>query len=141
MTAHPPFTDPAVEEAFARSPAGVRTALLDLRRLILETAADLPEVGPVAETLKWGQPAYLPKRPRIGTTLRIDALKGRNDGVALFFHCQSRLGEVYRERYGDTLTVVGDRSIELEADGALPREALKHCIALALTYHLRKRTG
>lgn len=137
----PPFADPAVEQAFAGHPPTVRAALLDLRSLILETAQGLAEVGPVVETLKWGQPAYLPKRPKVGTTLRIDALKGRGDGVALFFHCQSRLGELYRERYGDTLTIVGDRSIELDADDALPREALKHCVALALTYHLRKRAG
>ncbi|MEQ8584655.1 MAG: DUF1801 domain-containing protein [Thalassobaculaceae bacterium] len=137
----PPFADPAVEQAFGGHPPAVRAALLDLRSLILETAQGLAEVGPVVETLKWGQPAYLPKRPKVGTTLRIDALKGRDDGIALFFHCQSRLGELYRERYGDTLTIVGDRSIELDADDALPREALKHCVALALTYHLRKRAG
>jgi len=92
MTALPPIADPAVAAAIARHPPAVRAALLELRALILETAAGLAEVGPVVETLKWGQPAYLPKRPRVGTTLRIDALKGRADGVALLFHCQSRLG-------------------------------------------------
>ena len=36
-------------------------------------------------------------------------------------------------RYG------GNRSILLDASDKLPEAALRHCVALALTYHLRKR--
>ncbi|MDF1791792.1 MAG: DUF1801 domain-containing protein, partial [Thalassobaculaceae bacterium] len=131
--------DPAVAAALDVHPQPVRDALLDLRSLILETAAETPDVGQLVETLKWGQPAYLPKRPRIGTTLRIDGLKGNPDGYALFFHCQSRLCETFRERYGDTLTIAGDRSTMLDARTTPPHDALRHCIALALTYHIAKR--
>ena len=136
-----PFASAEVETCFAGQPSPAAEALLALRALVLETAEELPETGGALETLKWGQPAYLPKRPKVGTTLRMDAVKGDPGTYALYFHCQSRLGETYRELYGDTLTIVGDRSIVLDAASPAPREALRHCIALALTYHLRKRTG
>jgi hypothetical protein len=136
----PPVSDPEVESVLIRYPAPLRDALLDLRALILETAADLPEIGELRETLKWGQPAYLPKRPRIGTTLRIDGLRGEPTGHALFFHCQSSLGQEFRRHYGDALTILGDRSIILGIQEEPPLEPLRHCIALALTYHLRKRS-
>lgn len=135
-----PVSDPAVAAAYERHPITVREAMLALRALILDTAEGLPEVGAIIETLKWGQPSYLPRKPRIGTTLRVDGLKNDPTGYALFFHCQSTLGETFRQHYGDTLTVVGDRSIVLDTRESVPTDALRHCIALALTYHLRKRS-
>ncbi len=38
-------------------------------------------------------------------------------------------------RYG------GNRSILLDAGVEIPEAALRHCVALALTYHLKKKTG
>jgi hypothetical protein len=71
------FQDEAVEEVFDAYPANRRADLLRLRQLIFTTAESLPRVRDLRETLKWGQPAYLPVRPRIGSTVRIDIL--RND--------------------------------------------------------------
>jgi hypothetical protein len=139
MSQRPSAANPAVANALGTHPQPVHDALLGLRSLILETAAATPAVGALVETLKWGQPAYLPKRPRVGTTLRIHAVKGVPGTYALFFHCQSRLGEIFRELYGDTLTIVDDRSIILDVGNEPPREVLRHCIALALTYHVNKR--
>ena len=51
--APPPFVAAAVD-AF---PAAVRRRLLQVRRLIFETSAALDGVGPLTETLKWGEPA------------------------------------------------------------------------------------
>jgi hypothetical protein len=111
---------------------------LNLRDLIFATAGATEGVGELVETLKWGQPAYLPKTPRTGTTVRIDALKGRDGAYAIFFHCQTSLIETFREVYPDSLSFQGNRAIELSVDGAVPEDALRHCISLALTYH-RKR--
>ena len=135
----PPFADPAVAAVFEAYPAGLRKPLLRLRRLIHETAASTDGVGELVETLKWGQPAYLTERPKSGTTIRIDALKGTQDGYALFVHCQSHLVETYRELYGDALTFEGNRAVHFSATAELPEEVVKHCIALALTYHSRGR--
>ena len=131
------FDSPAVAERFDSFSDDVREALLEVRRLILETADALAQTGGVTETLKWHQPAYLAKRRRVGTTLRLgeDAAPGK---YALYFHCQSRLGDLYRDRYGDQLRIVDDRSIVMSASEPVPKQALRHCIELALTYHLIK---
>ena len=122
----------------AAYPKAARDTLLALRKLILATAAETEGVGALVETLKWGEPAYLPKTPRIGTTVRINALKGSPDKVALFFHCQTNLVAAFRERYPDVLQFEGNRAIVLPVAKPLPVKPLKHCIAMALTYHLRK---
>ncbi|MDO9222117.1 MAG: DUF1801 domain-containing protein [Caulobacter sp.] len=129
----PAFSDPAVETAFAGYPATLRTALLDLRALIFETAD-----GPLSETLKWGQPAYRPVGTKIGTTVRIDALKGSADGYALYFHCQTTLVPSFRDLYSDVLRFEGDRAILLSLAETPPREVLAFCIGQALTYRGRR---
>ena len=58
---------------------------------------------------------------------------------ALYFHCQTDLVETFRELYPSELTYGGNRSIVLNAEDELPEQALRHCVALALTYHLNKR--
>lgn len=126
-----------VRAVFDALPLAQRDALLALRQAIVETAA-AAEVGDLVETLKWGDPAYLPKRPRIGTTVRINALKGTSDGYAMYVHCQTTLIDQYRLLYPDTFAFDGQRALLFSTDEPPPQEALRHCIALALTYH-RKR--
>jgi len=138
-----PFLDPAVEQVFGSYPAPVREALLRLRGLILETARDLTDrpngIGPVLETLKWGQPSYLPKKPKTGSTVRIDALKDGQYDFAMYFHCQTTLVTGFRERYPDQFVFEGNRALLFSATEPLPSQALSHCVAQALTYHLRPR--
>ena len=105
--------------------------------LIFETAAATPGVGEIEETLKWGQPSYLTHRPKSGTTIRL-GWDEVGACISLFVHCQTSLVDAWRDRYGDTLTLIGNREIALPANQPLPRAALQHCIAMALTYHLRK---
>jgi hypothetical protein len=56
----------------------------------------------------------------------------------VYFHCQTNLVETFRELYPE-LRYSGNRAILLDAKEKLPEAALGHCVALALTYHLRKR--
>lgn len=130
--------DLKVAAAFAAIAPAQRAALLALRGLILETAAETPEVGSLVETLKWGEPAYLPARARVGTTVRISALKGSADGYAMYVNCKTSLLESYRHLYPDTFGFEGQRAVVLSTKRPVPEAALKHCIALALTYHLAK---
>lgn len=134
-----PFDDAAVGAVFAAYPDGLRADLLALRALIFATARATAGVGALVETLKWGQPAYLPARPRIGSTIRIDAVKRLPARYALFVHCQTTLMASFRERYPDAFAFEGNRALVFARGAALPRAALKHCIALALTYHARQR--
>jgi hypothetical protein len=133
------FSNPAVEAVFAAYPARTKAKLLALRRLILETAAKTPGVGALDEMLKWGQPSYLTTETRSGSTIRIDRVKPETDEdkerYALYVHCQTTLVSTFRQLYRDQLSFGGNRSILLDADRPLPKAALRHCIALALTYH------
>ena len=135
----PGFSDPAVDAVFRAYPGPVRTRLLALRRLILDTAKVTAGVGALQETLKWGQPSFLTTETGSGSTIRIDQVKSAANGYAIYFHCQTNLVETFRELYPTELSFGGNRSILLSAEDELPQLALRHCVALALTYHLRKR--
>lgn len=130
---------PEVAAVFDLCPAEVRKRLLELRQLIFETAAATDGVGTIEETLKWGEPSYLTVGPKSGTTIRIDRHKSGDGRYALFVPCSTNLIETFRERYGARLTFEGNRAVVLDAADPLPTDELRHCIALALTYHVRKR--
>ena len=133
------FSDPAVEAAFSAYPKPLRTKLLVLRRLIFDTAKTTKGVGRLEETLKWGQPSYLTPETGSGSTIRIDRIKATANQYAMYFHCQTDLVATFRERYAGELSFGGNRSIILDATDKIPDAALRHCVALALTYHLNKR--
>ena len=121
-------------------PKPVRTKLLALRKLILDTAKTTKGVGAIEEALKWGQPSYLTSESKSGTTVRIDQVKSVPGQYAVYFHCQTNLVETFRELYPD-LKYGGNRAILLDAKHRLPEAELRHCVALALTYHLRRNRG
>ena len=106
-----------------------------LRALIYETAAATEGVGALEETLKWGEVSYLTTESGSGTTVRIGRDK-RSGRPTVFVNCQTDLLGRYRTLYPDKFGYDGDRGVIL---GEAPDEAaLKHMIALALTYHARK---
>jgi hypothetical protein len=133
-------SDPKVAAVFSSYPEPLRTKLLALRQLILDTARTTEGVGPLEETIKWGQVSYLTPETGSGSTVRIDQVKPAAKQYAVYFHCQTNLVETFRELYPE-LSYGGNRSILLDTSRALPKEALRHCVALALTYHLSKRKG
>lgn len=128
--------NPAVAAVFETYPAPLREKLMHLRSLIEETAAATDGVGPLEETLKWGEVSYLTPTSGSGTTVRIgrDKASGR---PAIYVNCQTDLLSRYRTLYPDGFGYDGERGVIL---GEAPDEAaLKHIVALALTYHARKR--
>jgi hypothetical protein len=131
--------DPTVDAVFAAYPKPLKARLLALRRLIFDTAKTTKGVGALQETLKWGQPSYLTPETKSGSTIRIDRVKSAANQYAVYFHCQTDLVETFRELYPRELSFGGNRSILLNAQDEIPEAALRHCVALALTYHLNKR--
>lgn len=131
----PTLSDPAVQAAFAAFPDEVRSHLLALRKLIYDTAADIPAVGPLQETLRWGQPAYFSMRPKTGTAVRLGVPK--SGGFALLVHCQTRLIEEFRAQAGDAFKFDGNRAILFQDAPDIQPDRLRHLIANALTYHLK----
>jgi Domain of unknown function (DU1801) len=128
------------EEAIAHYSAPVRKKLAALRALVLETAKTTPGVGRIEEALKWGQHSFLTPETGSGSTIRIDGKRKDKDGCAMFFHCQSGLIEMFKDIYGQQLKYEGKRALIFRSGEELPVETLRHCIALALTHHLRKTT-
>lgn len=132
-----PFGD--VAATYDAYPASNRKRLMALRSLILETADQHPEIGKLEETLKWGEPSYLPKKKNIGSTVRLNWRPAYGEKVGLFVMCSTSLISEFKTHYPDELEFEGKRCVWVPLKGSLPIEPLRHCIALALTYHLRKR--
>ena len=124
--------NPVVLEKFQAYPQQIRQNLLFLRKLIIQTAEETEGVGELEETLKWGEPSYLVKG---GSTVRIDWKKANPQQYAMFFHCQTKLVDTFKELYRDKLCFEGNRAIIFNENDVIPIEELKHCIALSLTYH------
>lgn len=135
------FKNKNVAKIFAAYPDNVRAKLKALREIIFDTAETIDGVGPLEETLKWGQPSYLTTETGSGSTIRIDRLKPDDDRIAIYFHCQTDLVATFRELYPTQMEYGGNRSILFDAASKIHERALRHCIGLALTYHARKATG
>jgi hypothetical protein len=90
-----PKPDPSVGETFAAFPPSVRKKILALRRLIFETADATEGVGPITETLKWGQPSHLIEASRSGTTIRLGWKASAPTQYAMYVHCQTHRWTVF----------------------------------------------
>jgi hypothetical protein len=131
--------DPAIQAVFDQHEAEVRDRLLYLRDLIFDQAASLQSVGPLSESLKWGQPAYRPVADKIGTTLRLGAVRGLDGAVALYVPCSTTLISDITTRYPGLFDHEGKRALVFTQGKAIPEAELRHCISLALTYHSQSR--
>jgi hypothetical protein len=129
------FEDARVAAVFAAYRRDVRDRLLALRALIFATAAETAGVGPLVEALKWGQPSYITAATGSGSTIRIDQVKADPGRYALYFNCRTTLVESFRALYPGAMAYAGSREISFGVDDAVPLPELRHCLALALTYH------
>lgn len=126
------ISNPEVAKVFNNYPTHMQQKLLFLRQLVIDTAAQTEGVGRLEESLKWGEPSYLTKS---GSTIRMDWKKSKPDKYYMFFHCQTKLVDTFKELYRDKLRFEGNRAIVFHENDDIPVEELKHCIALSLTYH------
>jgi hypothetical protein len=127
-----------VAAAFAAFPAGVRARLLEVRDLIFETANVIGTVGPLTESLKWGEPAYLTQATGSGTTVRLGRSRSSEREWAVLFNCRTTLVDDFRERFPDVFAYEKSRAILLDAGKPLPKAPLSTCLGMALTYHRRR---
>jgi hypothetical protein len=114
--------NPAVADVFKQYPFDIHKKLLFLRRLILETAAEL-DVGEIEETLKWGEPSYLAKQ---GSTIRMDWKPRDPEHYALYFNCKTTLVETFEALYGNLFCYEGSRAIIFTRMELIPVKQLKH---------------
>lgn len=124
-----------VARVFASYPEVERSKLLELRELILQTAAETEGVGALEETLKWGEPAYLTSESKSGSTIRIAWKKAAPTQYAMYFNCQTTLVDSFRFQFPNDFTFEGNRALVFDSSVDVPLESLRHCVAAALTYH------
>jgi len=129
-----PFANAAVEKAFAAFPDEMQKTAIALRDLIFDVAAQTPQAGPIEETLRWGQPAYLTSQTKSGSTLRIGVMK--TGEVAIFAHCATTIISTYAATFPDMDRIEGNRAVVFENANALVPERLRLLIRHGLTYHL-----
>tara|TARA_R110002096_G_scaffold107636_3_gene235793 strand:- start:1288 stop:1536 length:249 start_codon:yes stop_codon:yes gene_type:complete len=57
---------------------------------------------------------------------------------AMYFNCNSKLVDSFKQVYPDILEYSGNRAIVFHRANPVPVQAVKHCIATALQYHKLK---
>lgn len=132
--------DPKVAAVFRAYPAPMRAKLMELRELIYDVASETDGVGELLETLRWGQPSYITAQSGSGTLIRIDQMASQPGTYAMYFHCQTTLVGTFRKIFRDDFRFVGNRSILFRVGGTVPVSKLRRCVALALTYHLGRKS-
>ena len=133
----PPMV-PQVKAAFDAFPPPARPGLDLLRTLIFARAAEFPNIGPLTEDLRWGQPAYLTPDTGAACSLRIGIAPGGD--VALFVHCKTGLIQSFAAGPGAALRIQGTRAVMFKSATDIPAPAILLLIGQALTYHLAKTT-
>lgn len=131
-----------VAAAFSDYPEPIRGELLVLRDLIFATASETDGVGAITETLKWGEPAYLTKETRSGSTIRLAPTNAKSThDYAMFFICSTNLVSDFRAQFGDTFAYEGERAVLFSVGDSIPINELRECVRMALTYHQRTENG
>ncbi len=123
-----------VKKHFDDYPAEARLRLEALRELLFDVAKDL-DINNIEETLKWGEPSYSVKT---GSPIRMDWKIKTPRNYYLYFHCQTKLVDTFRELYRQELEFQGNRAIVFDISKPLPEQAVKTCLEMALTYQQRK---
>lgn len=131
-----PFASAEIAAIFGAQDSQAREGLLALRDLIFDVADDLPQIGKIQETLRWGQPAYLTPETKSGTTLRLGIPK--SGGFAMFVHCQTTLISDYKAAFPNVTNTEGNRAILFTAASEIDPNRQKWLIRQALTYHLKQ---
>ncbi|MBD3663524.1 DUF1801 domain-containing protein [Sulfitobacter aestuariivivens] len=119
-------------------PEPARTAFDQLRQIFLE-CADAVQVGPPEESLKRGQPAWRPLKPRTGSTARIDWHADAADLLSLYVDCKTDLAVRMRALYPDLPVNDGQRHLAIDLHAPVPTQAISHLAEMAFTYHLAKK--
>lgn len=119
-----------VKEKFNSYPRHIKPLILQLRKMVFSVAGDC-NLGEIDETLKWGEPSYQVKN---GSPVRMDWKPKSPNQYFLFFHCQTKLVDTFRELYSEVLKFEGNRAIVLDVNKGFPINVVRHCIELAMTY-------
>ena len=111
--------------------------LLTMRALFFEVA-EAADIGPLEESLKWGQPAWRPKRARTGSTLRLNWTSHTPDELSAFVDCKTDLAAQMLTRFPESCGNDGRRCLTFPMDDTLNKDAVWTLAWLTFTYHRGK---
>lgn len=118
-------------------PIEAQTRFAEIRGLILDAAKQVA-IGPLTESLKWGQPAWRPERPRTGSTLRLNWSDKSPQTLAFFVDCKTTLAAQMFAAYPFDFEYKSNRELQVHLDAALPNSAINHLAELTFTYHKKR---
>lgn len=136
---NPFMMPPDVDAVFTRFPEPVQRRLREIRYMIFELASSTDTVGPISETLKWGEPSYLTASSNSGTTIRLGCPRSAPSDCAIFFNCRTTLVQEFRIQFQDIFRFEKNRAVIISREQDIPKAAVRFCLARALTYKLRAR--
>lgn len=119
-------------------PKAAQDSFRHLRAVFLATA-ETAQIGPLDETLKWGQPAWRPRKPRTGATLRMTWMPSEPDHLVILVDCKTDLAVRMRTLYPNLGINDGQRRIALCLHRPHSEEPLRHLAAMTFCYHLDRR--
>ncbi|MEP4248592.1 hypothetical protein [Tateyamaria sp.] len=128
---------PALHDLVARWPEPARRHFLAARGIILDVS-ETAQIGPLNESLKWGQPAWRPRRPRIGVTLRLDWSDKTPDRLMAFVDCKTDLADQMSTRFPGKFENDGRRALAFDLKAPLPGDAIAQLAQFAFTYYRLK---
>lgn len=129
--------NPDAKKVYQRYPQWAQEKLLSIRHQLFQLAQEHDDIGEIQETLKWGEPSYLTIKPKTGSTVRLAWHQHKPDVVGIYFNCKTSLIAQIEAVYGASLDYEGNRAILFSRTTDLPLKWIKHCLLMALTYHIR----
>lgn len=132
----PPLA-PDLLATFAHWPNAAQNTALSVRTLCWRVA-EAAGIGPLSESLKWGQPAWRPIKPRTGSTLRISWRADAPDRLDLFVDCKTDLAARFTAQFPDAFDSDARRRLTIATVAPVPEDALRHLAHQTFTYHRRK---
>lgn len=121
---------PDILNTIALWPPHAQQLLLNARTVLFDVAAASPATQ-LSETLKWGEPAWRPHKG--GTTIRM-SWKADQDALGLFVDCKTDLCARMQSDFPDAFRYAAPRALYLDANAALPHDALRHLAEMAFRY-------
>ncbi|MEO3414354.1 DUF1801 domain-containing protein [Roseovarius sp. CAU 1744] len=128
-----PCPPPEIARVMSGYKPSTRAGVLMLRDLVYRVAEEIPQIGPLREELRWGQPAYLTSG-RAGSTLRLGP--HREASFAIFAHCQTTIIASYAQAFPGWDRIDGNRAVLFDSPNQVEPERLSYLVRHALTYHL-----
>ena len=123
-----------VAARYANFPPPAQTILANLRAMIFEEAARL-RVGPLEETLKWNEPAYLTPVTKSGTTIRLGWSAKNPNYANIYVNCKTDLVGQISTMFPEAFVFHGTRCLSVRLDEPLPEVPIRTALGMALTYH------